>query len=315
MVNTVQHNGFTKGSPLGVKERQEREREAVSRAILDAARDLFVAEGYQNVSIRKIAERIEYSPAAIYSYFPSKDDIFFALAEEGFRLLFAGRPQRPVHRRRRPLRSDRCGARRVLAFYQFSRTHPEYFALMFLDRSVPRISKDWERFSFVSAMKARLTGLIQTAVDAGQLPTGIDPHAVFRILMTAVHGAAVMRLCDRLAPGEDADALARDTLEAALTGLRTGFDFKFRPLSAENRPAFAPATLMPTRELRLGRPIALATVTRSSASIRAIVRERYSFMFRHKFVAVAALAVLLRRPEPSPPPAAPRRPRRPPPPR
>ena len=72
---------------MGIKERHERDREAVSRAILDAARELFVTEGYQNVSIRKIAERIEYSPAAIYGYFPCKDDIFFALAEEGFRLL------------------------------------------------------------------------------------------------------------------------------------------------------------------------------------------------------------------------------------
>ena len=72
---------------MGIKERHERDREAISRAILDAARELFVAEGYQHVSIRKIAERIEYSPAAIYGYFPSKDDIFFALAEEGFRLL------------------------------------------------------------------------------------------------------------------------------------------------------------------------------------------------------------------------------------
>ena len=72
---------------MGIKERQERDRETVRRAILDAARDLFVTEGFQNVSIRKIAERIEYSPAAIYSYFPSKDDIFFELAEEGFRLL------------------------------------------------------------------------------------------------------------------------------------------------------------------------------------------------------------------------------------
>src|SRR3954447_8896907 len=72
---------------MGIKERQERDREAVQRAILDAARELFVVEGYQNVSIRKVAERIEYSPAAIYGYFPSKDDIFFALAEEGFRLL------------------------------------------------------------------------------------------------------------------------------------------------------------------------------------------------------------------------------------
>src|SRR5436190_23970931 len=72
---------------MGIKERQERDREAVRRSILDAARELFVTEGYQNVSIRKIAERIEYSPAAIYSYFAGKDDIFFALAEEGFRLL------------------------------------------------------------------------------------------------------------------------------------------------------------------------------------------------------------------------------------
>src|SRR5207248_4245029 len=72
---------------MGIKERHERDRCAVRRSILDAARELFVAVGFENVSIRKIAERIEYSPAAIYSYFPSKDDIFFALAEEGFRLL------------------------------------------------------------------------------------------------------------------------------------------------------------------------------------------------------------------------------------
>jgi AcrR family transcriptional regulator len=52
---------------MGIRERQDRERQAVRHAILEAARDLFVAEGYRNVSIRKIAERIEYSPAAIYS--------------------------------------------------------------------------------------------------------------------------------------------------------------------------------------------------------------------------------------------------------
>mgnify|MGYP006145571325 CR=1 FL=1 len=69
--------------------RQDRERQAVRQSILDAARDLFTIEGYRNVSIRKIAERIEYSPAAIYSYFPSKDDIFLALAEEGFRMMAA----------------------------------------------------------------------------------------------------------------------------------------------------------------------------------------------------------------------------------
>jgi AcrR family transcriptional regulator len=226
MLNTVQHTSFAKGNQLGVKERQEREREAVGRAILDAARDLFVAEGYQNVSIRKIADRIEYSPAAIYSYFPSKDDIFFALAEEGFRLLISsGDKQGPTGLE---------GLRRAFwHFYEFSRSHPEYFALMFVDRSVPRISKNWERFAFVGAMKERLSTMIQRAIDDGHLPQGTNPHAVFRILSAAVVGASVLQLCNRLAPGEDPDAVARDTLEAAITGLRTGFPMSFHPASCE----------------------------------------------------------------------------------
>jgi AcrR family transcriptional regulator len=222
---------------LGVKERQGREREAVSRAILDAARDLFVAEGYNNVSIRKIAERIEYSPAAIYSYFPSKDDIFFALAEEGFRILFdcttLAEPSAEAP-------ADVLGPIRqaFMRVYEFSKSHPEYFALMFLDRSVPRISKDWGRFGFVRDMRLQLDALIKNAIDAGQFPAGSRADALFRIMLTAVHGAAVMRLCDRLAPGEDADAIARDALEAVLAGLRAG-----SPVTSPSAGCLDPGTL------------------------------------------------------------------------
>jgi AcrR family transcriptional regulator len=208
---------------LGVKERQEREREAVSRAILDAARDLFVAEGYQNVSIRKIADRIEYSPAAIYSYFPSKDDIFFALAEEGFHLLFATPPAEIKARGLAALRQA------FWHFYEFSKSHREHFALMFLDRSVPRITKHWERFAFIAAMKEQLSALVQQAVDDGELPKDTNAHATFRILSAAVLGTCVLPLCNRLAPGEDPDAHARDTLEAAIAGLQTNFRRTFQP--------------------------------------------------------------------------------------
>ena len=212
---------------MGVKERQGREREAVSRAILDAARDLFVAEGYHNVSIRKIAERIEYSPAAIYSYFPSKDDIFFALAEEGFRILFTP-PERKADDADGDLLKPIRGA--FWRVYEFSKSHPEYFALMFLDRTVPQISQNWERFEFVRDLKGQLGAGIQRAIDAGLFPASTHAHAVFRILVAATTGAAVARLCGRVAPGEDSDALARDTLEAALTGLRTGFPTTFVPV-------------------------------------------------------------------------------------
>jgi AcrR family transcriptional regulator len=216
---------------LGVRERQERDREAVSQAILDAARDLFVADGYNNVSIRKIAERIEYSPAAIYSYFPSKDDIFFALAEEGFRLLFAytGTAEGAAEAANE---SDRLAAIRhgFTQLYQFSKDHPEHFALMFLDRTVPRISKDWGRFGFVREMRRQISANIQRSIDAGDFPAQMHPDAVFRVLSTAVLGASMVRLCNRIGPQEDGDAIAHDTLEAALLGLRAGFTPFQRPL-------------------------------------------------------------------------------------
>ena len=212
---------------MGVKERQEREREATARAILDAARDLFVAEGYQNVSIRKIAEKIEYSPAAIYSYFPSKDDIFLALAEEGFHMLLdSGVCPREADPNAEPIDCIRTA---FLKIYAFSKEHPEYHALMFLDRSVPRISRDWQRFGFVKEMRGHLTELIQHSIERGDFPAGSNPETIFRVLMVVVQGISAMRLCDRLVPGEDADGLANATLEAALTGLRHGFIHSYAP--------------------------------------------------------------------------------------
>ncbi len=206
---------------MGIKERQERDREAVQRSILDAARELFVAEGFQNVSIRKIAERIEYSPAAIYGYFPSKDDIFFALAEEGFRLL--GDPQAVGHD---PLLQDAPSIERVRALfwrlYEFSRDQPQYFALMFVDRSVPRISREYERFAFARERKQHIVEELQACIDAGELPKTLNASVAMRALMLGVLGVAVLRLSDRLGPGEDPDLLAADVLNLTLAGLRSG---------------------------------------------------------------------------------------------
>ena len=55
-------------------------------------------------------------------------------------------------------------------YYEFSKEHPEYFALMFLDRSVPRISKNWNRFGFVGEMRHEMVVRIQQAIDVGRVP-------------------------------------------------------------------------------------------------------------------------------------------------
>jgi len=202
---------------MGIKERQERDKEAVRRSILDAARELFVNEGYQNVSIRKIAERIEYSPAALYGYFPSKDDIFFALAEEGFHLL-----HRPIDHAD-PSEPPLDAVRRMLwHFYEFSVEQPQYFALMFVDRSVPSIRRVYEHFAFARETKHELMSRLQRAIDEGTLPKSVPPAVAFRLLVTALIGVATMRLSDRLSPGENADDIARDALEVTLAGLQSG---------------------------------------------------------------------------------------------
>jgi AcrR family transcriptional regulator len=205
---------------MGIKERQERDREATRRAILDAARELFVAEGYENVSIRKIADRIEYSPAAIYGYFPGKDDIFFALAEEGFRLL--GGDPFAVKDEAAPLEAVRFIFQRL---YEFSRQHPQYFALMFVDRDVPRVCREYERFAFAREMRAKGIAYVQRRIDAGIFPPQTPPAVALRVLTAGIVGVAVLRLSGRLA-GEDADALANDVLNVILAGLQSGITFQ-----------------------------------------------------------------------------------------
>jgi AcrR family transcriptional regulator len=212
---------------MGINERQDRERQAVRHGILEAARELFTTEGYRNVSIRKIAERIEYSPAAIYSYFPSKDDIFFALAEEGFRRL-------DLKIRDLPPSDDPLEDVRQCwwAYYEFSKEHREFFELMFVDRSVPQITEQWAGMAVVHDMLAVAARRIQRCIDAGIFAPGTDAMVAMHLVWGALTGPAVIGSGCRLAPGEDPDALARDVLELVITGLKTGSRTTFVPCSA-----------------------------------------------------------------------------------
>ena len=82
-------------------------------------------------------------------------------------------------------------------YYEFSKEHPEYFALMFLDRSVPRISQRLGTLRLRRRDEARDVGRIQHGDRRrARFRPGTAPDAVFRILLTALHGAAAMRLCD-----------------------------------------------------------------------------------------------------------------------
>jgi AcrR family transcriptional regulator len=219
---------------MGIKERQDRDRQAVRGAILDAARDLFVSEGYRQVSIRKIAERIEYSPAAIYSYFPSKDDIFYALAEEGFRRLDA--KVRAV-----PASPDPIDEVRACwwAYYEFSKEHREFFQLMFIDRSVPQITEQWTGLAFVHQMLDYAEARIQRCIHEGAFPSHQRASVIMHVMWGALTGPCAIGGGCRLAPGEDPDLLARDVLDTTIAGIAAGTTLRFIPCSPHHHSLVA----------------------------------------------------------------------------
>jgi AcrR family transcriptional regulator len=211
--------------PKGRQARQLEFRETTRRAILDAALDLFISEGYGQVSIRNIAARVEYSPGAIYGYFASKDEIFYALAEEGLRSLGARElADAPSADALDDLRAS------IWRLYEFSTEQPQYFALVFLDRHVPRVSKDYERFAFISEMRNRALARVERCIAERLFPDTTHAEVALRLLWAPVVGFAALRLSHRIPDGVAIDPLVRDSIETTIAGIRAGAPRHARPV-------------------------------------------------------------------------------------
>jgi AcrR family transcriptional regulator len=117
---------------MGTQERREREKLETREKILDAARELFVAEGYEGVTMRKVAQKIEYSPTAIYLHFPDKEQLFLELCHSDFRRLAAafvklGEIKDPIERIRR------IG----YTYMEFGMKNPYHYRMMFMTPHPP----------------------------------------------------------------------------------------------------------------------------------------------------------------------------------
>jgi len=213
--------------PKGRQARLLAARDITRRAILDAALDLFMTHGYAQVSIRNIAARVEYSPGAIYGYFASKDEIFYALAEEGLRNLGARElADAPTDD---PVEDVRAATWRL---YEFSKEQPQYFALVFLDPRVPRVSREYERFAFISEMRSRALARVDRCVAEGLFPPTTHAEVALRLLWAPVVGIAALRLSRRMSDDLDPDPLVRDAIETTIAGIRAGAPKHSRPAAS-----------------------------------------------------------------------------------
>lgn len=164
----------------------------MKRLITGAARKLFVTEGYESTTIRRIAEAIEYTPGAIYSYFKDKDAILYALHQEGFielqrRFLSAITPGKtPVEQL----------AQVGEAYVTFAHQNPELYHLMFVAQATSRTLHETDEWPEGKAAYDSLRALVQLALSGGWIRPG-DPEVIAFALWATAHGSVTLEICDR----------------------------------------------------------------------------------------------------------------------
>jgi AcrR family transcriptional regulator len=207
---------------VGIRERRAREQAQKRAAILEAAHAIAIEEGWENVSIRRIAERIEFSAAMLYEYFPGKQDVLSTLAREGFANLAAALTS--VH--------DPDPQRRLLALFD----HAWRFALE--NRRLYELMHSASVFEFgtsKTAPEARTAFAIVRDVLAdilGRERTDLDD--LVDVLWAATSGLTMLTMFGRIAGGEQR---AQRLLKQMVSDLLATWLVTVRKQTAAPRPS------------------------------------------------------------------------------
>ncbi len=176
---------------MGITERKERDKQEMRKQILSTAMNLFLEEGFSNVSIRRIAEKIEYSPATIYLYFKDKDEILYALHNEGFDELY--RRQQEILTIKDPwVRLKKHGE----IYLKFALENPEYYNLMFIMRSPIRKVTEGQDWSVGLRSYDLLKSNIQECIDK-KIFKKVDVDIATFAIWSSAHGIAALILRHR----------------------------------------------------------------------------------------------------------------------
>src|SRR5215470_8546800 len=210
---------------MGVKERREREKVETRDKILDAARELFVTEGYEGVSMRSVADKIEYSPTAIYVHFADKQQLFRELCHRDYARL-AEVLQSSVTTANPIERLRQIGG----IYVEFGTRYPNHYKFMFMTphpgQEMDEIDRDMHGNPEKDAY-AFLKWAVRQAIDARRFRDGIeDPELISQTLWAAVHGVISLQIakgCDAWVEWRPMQDRAAMMLDITLRGLlRTG---------------------------------------------------------------------------------------------
>jgi AcrR family transcriptional regulator len=198
---------------MSIIERKDREKAEMRKLILDAAMELLIDEGYANVSIRKIAAKIEYSPGSIYTYFKDKDSIYYALHNEGFAILY----QKQLSAQGISDPRDRLIAH-GRAYIDFALNNQQYYDIMFIMRNPEDIIAKLENWDNGHRSYELLKRNVIECKAAGFFKDQ-DPNSIAFLLWSVVHGIASLMIRRRTIMKEMKDIDQSSFVENTLSTL------------------------------------------------------------------------------------------------
>jgi len=196
---------------MGITERREREREEVRKKIQDAARELFATEGYDRVTMRRIADAIEYSPTTIYLHFKDKDELVQSLCDEDFQRLLGELQHGPAPR-------DPVARIRQLGvgYARFGTVYPNHYRFMFMTPFKREHAPNQTGESAYTLLRES----VAAAIAAGRFRR-IDVETATQVLWSSVHGAVslLITFADKFPCAPAAPDLVEQAVENGLRGL------------------------------------------------------------------------------------------------
>ncbi|MDE0040745.1 MAG: TetR/AcrR family transcriptional regulator [Candidatus Poribacteria bacterium] len=200
---------------MGVKERRTREKEQLRRRIHSAARELFVAEGYESVSMRKIADMIEYSPTTIYLYYKDKADLLDSVCKETLLNLLNTLDL---------LRKDKSDPVETLrrsgrAYVEFGLKYPQDYKLTFVVRPQFQKGLGLQEGSVGEKVFNYLSTMVSECIRQKKFRQ-VDVETTGQALWSAVHGVTLLLIDFPDFPWTEKDKLIDMVIHTMIEGLK-----------------------------------------------------------------------------------------------
>src|SRR5215213_1855803 len=181
---------------------------------MDAAREMFVEEGYANVSMRKIADKIGYSATTIYLYFKDKNDLLHQICEQTFARLAAN--IKAIHMLSdNPLEKLRSGLRE---YVHFGLKHPSQYEIVFITPLPVNIETEFEQSNGKIAFDTLRT-VIQQCVSANLLKQ-TDVELISQTLWAGIHGVTALLIQHGGFPFVERERLINSVIDTMIAGIK-----------------------------------------------------------------------------------------------